>query len=198
MLGSNEWGCLSCGMCHCTHKLVSQLIFFVSKFVFFSRSFFRKIKMLAWTMNTVYRGLLHRKSQIHTRGHLRNSKRAQCHVVAVINRVMSHARVNERYRMSIQSFVMFHRNQLRHKSVDPWTVHRNGLKANGESARHRAVKMEQESVKFIVKLSKLMGEHSCYDCMKEEKLLIEFFLNSFSPHQCGECRWRWCVSRTCW
>jgi hypothetical protein len=44
------------------------------------------------------------------------------------------------------------------RNAEASTVHHSGLKASGENVLLHAVKMEHESVKFIVKSLKLMGE----------------------------------------
>lgn len=110
-------------------------------------------------MNTVYQERQQSKtSPIHTHGHTRNSINVLCRVVEVISREMSHVQVKRPFKQSILNFVMHPKSQLSGKNAEVSIVLRNGLKANGENVQLHAVKMEHESVKFIVKSLKLMGE----------------------------------------
>ena len=78
-------------------------------------------------------------------------------MVVVINPVMSLVLVSVHWKLSIQNYVIPHKNQPNGRNVDYLTVPHNGLKVNGANARPRAATMVRENVKFTVKLSKLMG-----------------------------------------
>lgn len=109
-------------------------------------------------MNIVFRERQHQTSPTHTHGHTRNSINVRFHVAEVISREMSLARVKGRFKRSTLNFVTLPRSQPNGRNAEASIVHRNGLKANGENVLLHAVKMEHESVKFIVKSLKLMGE----------------------------------------
>jgi hypothetical protein len=110
-------------------------------------------------MNTVYRERQPSKtSPTHTLGHTRNSINVLCRAVEVISREMSHVQVKRPFKRSILNFAMHPRSQPNGRNAEVSIVLRSGLKASGENVLLHAVKMEHESVKFIVKSLKLMGE----------------------------------------
>lgn len=132
-----------------------------AKFNVFSHKFssYRKIKMLELTMNIVYReAVLHQRSPISTRGHTQSLKSAQNHVVAVTSRETSLALNSVHQKLSTMDFAMRHKNLLNGRNVEFLTVHRNGLKANGQNVQHHVDRTVHVRERFIVKKSAQMGE----------------------------------------
>lgn len=132
-----------------------------AKFNVFSHKFssYRKIKMLELTMNIVYREAVQRpRSLISTRGHTQSSKSAQNHAVVVTSRETSLALSSAHQKLSTMDFAMRHKNLLNGKNVEVLTVHRNGLRVNGQNVQHHVDRMVHAKERFIVKKSAQMGE----------------------------------------